>query len=178
MPGSVEVDLSQQAKNLLKQFPGRASKVTSELKTVIDKLSAWVMREMLKAFPDQKQPGGEAWDQNGGMYALVKLAEQGQSRAGYLSGALARSISRQVLDGGLAARVSSPLEYAGAFNNGQILPLVIQMQLNGQSIQVRTAGGPSPARPFMPEEGYLKRETKKLTTALMKDIKARLEGKK
>jgi len=110
------------------------------------RMAAWMLREGLKAFDDQKQGGGAAWAPLNAKYAEWKLEHGKSGLANILTGAMRRSISQEMNRGRGLVRVGSPKEYSIFTEEG-------------------TKTG-MPARPFLPAKNYAEEHARSLFNEL------------
>jgi len=162
----ISLELTPESKQLLENW-GREKLFTYGLvmKSWLDSMGAWMLRETLRAFDESQQTGGTRWRPNAGTYAMWKQY-LGQNKPGILTGALRRSISQQIDEA--SARVGSPLSYATEFAHG--ISGSRQFVAHGPGGHT---GGPfrisgSPPRPFLPNADLTSRHGATLFTQLLR----------
>ena len=167
---AVSLVWTPESKKILAAWSGDKVKAARE---VIDdwlkKITAWMLRETMKAFDDGKQPGGSAWPPNLGPYAAWK-ASFGANKPGIVSGNLRRSFAQNVKINRAAneGTVGSTLPYARAFHYGS---------RHTWAGTVTGPGGRNPVwfmfhglkpRPFFPEQKYGEAKALNLFTQLIR----------
>ena len=165
---NVSLELTPESVDLLGRWATDKMKAAADLSRAwLDRVSAWVVREALLAFSNSKAPGGKTWPENKGRYAEWKRAVIGQTKPGFLTGALRGSVSTEIDHAAGIARIGSPLQYAKDFHDGN--PSVREFIAHGPG---GNTGGPfrvngTPARPFLPEAGAAQRHGYDLLSALL-----------
>lgn len=147
---AVSLELTAESRELVRTWTERTRKDVQQIEdTWLDRMAAWMIRETLRAFNESQQTGGTRWPLNAGIYAMWKQW-MGQDKPGILTGALRRSISREVDKSGRLARVGSPLTYAEDFHNGIRGSRTFTAHgPGGRTLGPITISG-SPPRPFLP----------------------------
>lgn len=120
----------------------------------LKRIGAWVLREALVSFDNQKQKGGKRYARLSTKYAALKKRKGKSPKANFWSGALRRSLLLDIKGSGLKkeSHVGSNVFYAGWIQKGTM-----------------RGGKPClPERPYLPTVKAAESEGAKLADRLMK----------